>query len=73
MRAQLNESAKQVSSKNELCSEYGTPYTCIAAVEFRVGCKFACVNVRDCEREITVGIEGSMSVPLGGVNLFRLC
>lgn len=69
IRAQSNDSAKHVSSKNELCSEYGTPYTCKVAVELRIGCRFACVNVRLCEREMTFGMDGSVSVPLGAVNL----
>src|SRR6266481_4966860 len=41
MRAQSSESAKQVSSKNELCSEYGTPKNCAVDVEPRAGCRCA--------------------------------
>ncbi len=69
IRAQSNDSAKHVSSKNELCSEYGTPYTCKVDVELRIGCIFAWVNVRLWEREMTLGIDGSVSKPFGAVNL----
>lgn len=69
MRTHSNESAKQVSSKNELCSEYGTPYNNSVEVEFFMRLKFLCVKVLLCEREITVGIEGRLSPPLGGVYL----
>ena len=37
MRVQSSDSAKHVSSKNELCSEYGTPKSCAAGVEPRAG------------------------------------
>lgn len=38
---QLNDIAKQVNSKNEECSEYGTGKSCNIDVEFRAGRRFA--------------------------------
>jgi hypothetical protein len=46
MRAQSSESAKHVSSKNELCSEYGTPKNCVFGVEPRAGRRSTYVNSR---------------------------
>ena len=51
---QSNDIAKHVNSKNELCSEYGTPYICSVDVEFFIGLRFAYVNDNACDREMTV-------------------
>ena len=69
MRTQSSDSAKHVSSKNELCSEYGTPYRSSDAVEFFIGLRFAWVKVRLCAREMTEEMEGRVSVPTGAVNV----
>jgi hypothetical protein len=66
MRAQSSESAKHVSSKNELCSEYGTPKSCADAVEPRAGRRCVCVNSRWGGRARTEAIEGVELVPAGG-------
>lgn len=66
MRAQSSDSAKHVSSKNELCSEYGTPKSCADGVEPREGRRWACVNSQcgGCAR--TEAMEGAEVVPAGG-------
>jgi hypothetical protein len=66
MRAQSRESAKHVSSKNELCSEYGTPKSCAVGVEPRAGCRCAYVNSRCGGRARMVAIDGVVLVPAGG-------
>ena len=58
-----------MSSKKELCSEYGTPYTCRAVVELRIGWRLAWENVLLWERDITAAMVGKVAVPLGGVKL----
>jgi hypothetical protein len=70
MRAQSSDSAKHVSSKNELCSEYGTPKSCADGVEPREGRRCACVNSRcgGCAR--TEAMEGAEVVPAGGEYLW---
>jgi len=66
MRTQSSDSAKHVSSKNELCSEYGTPKSCADGVEPREGHRCACVNSRcgGCAR--MDAMEGVKLVPAGG-------
>lgn len=66
MRAQSSESAKHVSSKKELCSEYGTPKNCTVDVEPRAGRRCAYVNSRCgwCAR--MEAMDGAVLVPAGG-------
>ena len=66
IRAQSSESAKHVSSKNELCSEYGTPKNCVFGVEPRAGRRCVYVNSRcgGCAR--MDAIDGVVLVPAGG-------
>jgi hypothetical protein len=65
MRAQSRERAKHVSSKNELCSEYGTPKSWAVGVEPRAGRRCAYVNSRcgGCAR--IEAIDGDVLVPAG--------
>lgn len=66
---QSHDIAKHVSSKNELCSEYGTPYICTANVDFCMGFRSECVKDRDCPRDMMDGMGGLRSLPGGGVYL----
>jgi len=66
MRVQSSDSAKHVSSKNELCSEYGTPKSCAAGVEPRAGRRCACVNSRCGGRARMEAMDGVVLVPAGG-------
>lgn len=66
MRAQSSESAKHVSSKNELCSEYGTPKNCAFDVEPRAGRRCAYVNSRCGGFDRTEAMDGVALVPAGG-------
>jgi hypothetical protein len=62
---QLKDIAKQVSSKNEECSEYGTGKSCIDGVEFRAGWRFTYVKVLWLEGDMIDEIGGSWSAPAG--------
>lgn len=53
-----------MSSKKELCSEYGTPNSCKLAVEAFVGVMLANVKDFDCDLAITEGMVGIVSLPL---------
>lgn len=64
--------AKHVSSKNELCSEYGTPYNCTLYVDLCMGFRSAYVKDRDCPREMMDAIGGLRSLPVGGVYLKQI-
>jgi len=60
MHTQSSESAKQVSSKNKLCSEYGMPKSCTDTIKPCVGCRCTCMNLwcgRHVRTEVIKGVE----------------
>lgn len=71
IRAQSSESAKHVNSKNELCSEYGTPKNCALGVEPRAGRRSAYVNSRCGGRARMEAMDGVMLVLAEGEYLCR--
>ena len=58
-----------MSSKKELCSEYGTPNNCMFIVEAFMGLMFAHVKDFAWDFAMTDGIEGWVSLPLACVKL----
>ena len=65
------ESAKQVSSKNELCSEYGTAYTWRFMSEPFVCLRSCQVNCLRCVLASIDEISVTSPAPLGGEKLQR--
>jgi len=63
------ESAKQVSSKNELCSEYGTAYTWRFRSEPFIFFRFCQVNCLRCVSVSIDDISVASPAPPGGENL----
>jgi len=58
--------AKQVSSRNDECSEYGTPYNMCLDVELRMGVRDEGRKLLDCMRVMRGASAGRVSVPAGG-------